>query len=376
MRNISAILQDLESWRRGQCPADRVAPLGQATEDERVRMRLTLERGLARARAGVRYISPSRIDPEQIDSDTAESIALGLVVQVYEFLDLPDDAVVEDRDVKRLRIAYRLMKRLEPLLVAHPAGADRRPTVQLMQAQRAARTRALPRGAATGGGGGRAAEAPAERPEPIEEFTDDAEVTGEFDLAEDDPESTLDQLLGEGRPPRPSDLKDSLDQILGEEIPSDVPDGRFTTLDPPEDQPQELIARAVDSADQPPTAAQVQPQGNPRFQLVAIGVLLLLAVAALASLVPRLMSAVGPSVDSYSELVPAVGMIRLAEPEPTLVLIVDERWDVMAGADRTKGALAAYELGVEREGIRTLIVRDDRGHEAARVREGTVSLGP
>ena len=66
----------------------------------------------------------------------------------------------------------------------------------------------------------------------------------------------------------------------------------------------------------------------------------------------------------------------MTEPEPTLVLIVDERWDSMAAKDRSDSALAAYQLAMEREDVSALIVRDGRGHDAARVKGGAVTLGP
>ncbi len=376
MRSLSAILQDLESWRRRQCPEERVAPLGGDGEAEIERLRDALDRGLARARAGIRYITPGRIDAEQIDSDTAESIALGLVIQVHEFLGLPAGAEFDDRDSKRMRVAYRLMKRLEPLLEAHPAGADRRPTIKMMVDQRTALRAAMPRGSARAQEVATDAERPAGARSSAGSVEGDAEVTGEFGLAEDDHESTLDQLLRGDTAASRRELKDSLEQILGEEIPGDVPDGHpVVENESPPEKPQELIKRAVDSAGHRPVAA-AQSVGTARFQIGAIILLSLLAALALASLVPRLMHAGSPSVDSYGEYLPAVGIIRLAEPEPTLVLIVDERWDSMAAKDRSDSALAAYQLAMEREDVSALIVRDGRGHDAARVKGGAVTLGP
>ena len=339
-------------------------------------MRESLGRGLARARAGIRHITPGRIDADQIDSDTAESIALGLVVQVHEFLDAPGSAELDDRDAKRMRVAYRLMKRFEPLLGAHPAGADRRPTIKMMEDHRAALKAAMPRGSAHAQG----VAARSDRPDGSEPsagpVAGDAEVTGEFGLADDDHESTLDQLLRGDTAASRRELKDSLEQILGEEIPRDVPDGRpVVENEAPAEKPQELIARAVDSTGQKPATASPSV-GTARFQIGAIILLSLLAALALASLVPRLMHAVSPSVDSYGDYLPAVGMIRLAEPEPTLVLIVDERWDSMAAKDRSDSALAAYQLAMEREDVAALIVRDGKGHDAARVKGGAVTLSP
>ena len=345
-------------------------------------MRDALERGLARARAGVRYIAPDRIRPDQIDSDTAESLALGLIVQTTEFLGLPPDATWRQQDVKRARIAYKLMRRLEPFLASHPAGADRRQTIQAMEELRSELKRAL-----TGGETARK-KAPRERPADAggpdvsdlpEPATEDEEVTGEFGMLGGETEDTLDAVLGPQTDDIPAPVsEDSLEQILTGEIPEEPSPRGHSQVDALAEEDQEnLIARAVDSSRREPgTATLVPASGSSRFQIGAILLLVLMAAAALVSLVPRLMSATAPSVDSYSEHLPVIGMARLAEPEPTLVLIVDGTWSALAGPERQARTRAAFSMARDRESVSVLIVRDESGREVVRATTEGVSLHP
>lgn len=372
MRSLSAILQDLESWRRGQCPDDRVRPLNQGGETEQNRMRDALERGLARARAGVRYIAPDRIQPDQIDSDTAESLALGLIVQTTEFMGLPPDATWRQQDVKRARIAYKLMRRLEPFLASHPAGADRRPTIRAMEELRSELKRALTGGETTGKA------APRGRHE-TQPDTEEEEVTGEFGMLGGETEDTLDAVLS----PRSDSIaapvsEDALEQILTGEIPEEPSRERRSQVDALAEEDQEdLIARAVDSSRREPGTATLVPEsGSSRFQIGATLLLVIMAAAALVSLVPHLMSANTPSVDSYSEHLPVIGMARLAEPEPTLVLIVDETWAALSGPERRARSHAAFSMARDRESVSVLIVRDESGREVVRATTDEVSLHP
>ncbi len=336
-----------------------------------------LGRGLSRARAGVRFIAPERINPDELDSDTAESMALGLIIQGYEFLELPADATWRAQDVKRARIAYKLMKRLEPFLQAHPAGADRSVTVEGMSDVRAGLKLTLK------GGATKPSKSDAATPDavdvPEEASDDEIEVTGEFGMLGRETEDTLDAVIG----PEVESLaelasEDSLDQILTGEIPEDpIQEPASAVEELAEEDQENLIARAVDSSPPEPGSATLLPaMSSSRFQIAATLVLVLLAATALVSLVPRLMTAAAPSVDSYGEHLPVIGMVRLAEPEPTLVLIVDESWDRLSDPERRSKVLAAFELAQDRESVGVLVVRDERGRDAVRATADGVTQLP
>ncbi len=311
-------------------------------------------RGMKAASALGNDLTPADVDPEEMDADTAEALALAVIIQTWDFI---RGGAWENVDPDVLPMVYGNVERdfalVEPLRVIlrdHAGDVDREPVITKLTSLERHLSQYTREG------------------RKILDQLGIEEDSVSCDLSDSDNRISFDSMddSGEIRSPillAARKLTDSVTSVGGRASVDGRPSiGKTmrTALDT-----EEMRVRQADDK-----AARTARKTDRRrkFRLYGLVSIVILTVLAAVSIFPLLRIGAPPTIDTYAELVPIAGVIRPADDRvPHMIVIVNDDWDVMTEQQRTTRLQALFEQAHQVENTNYIVVRNRRGFDSARV---------
>jgi len=348
---LTELLDTLDAWADGTAPEDFVFPLVLESTDELNAYRSALRDGGEPLRARLDDLTPDHIAEGALTIEEQTALALALLIQGYQIVrDHRNDPRHIPRGVFRIsRRAYRMLKVLGPAIAGDEGDLDwsslartvtecRRSMKPLIAERlRASRERAEAR----------------KMGDAVSSIDTAANIPG-GPVAHRPEETALNALFEE-----------TMDTDLLAEMSEtqELPGARRT--------PKSTI-----SVEPVPMAAAATREHRRTRTTTGIAIVGVLLVIAAITFLPRMLQS-SPRAGVYEEFVPVRGVVRLRDAPEEMIVLLDDRWDVVPTGEREDALRGLYNHANRIEDITKITVRDARGQDAALIVEGQITiLGP
>jgi hypothetical protein len=308
----------------------------------------TVKRGIEAAAAAVMDLDPDTLTADSMDADTAETLALAVIIQSWDFIrdgawDRVDEGVLP-LVLSNIERDHQLIPPIRTILEEHGGDVDRAPVLNKL-----------------GSLEHHLAQYAREGRKHLEELGLDLNAVAS-DLDSDEPISfdSMDDSLETKSPVKLEPPKKKAPEPQEPGKPPTIPQTMRSALDT-----EELRARIADDKAEAAGNAAGKYQAFRRVGLVTIAVL---AVLAIVSIVPLLRVGAPPTLGTYEGYLPLSGLIRPSDGDvPYMVVMIHPEWDQMPEQQRTEGMQALFEHVNQVEEIRYIVVRGRDGLDDARV---------
>ncbi len=348
LRGLGEILGLLAGWTEGRSGKDFGMPDVYKGYEAREVGQEVVKRGIEAASAAALDLDPETLAADSLDADAAETLALAVIIQSWDFIrdgawDRVDDGVLPlvlcniERD-------HKFVPALRAILEEHGGDIDRTPVLNklgslehhLAQYAREGRKIVEERG--------------------LDQNVDPGDLDPEEPISFDSMDDSL-----ETKSPIRLETPEKKAPAPGEtDKPQTIPQTMRSALDT-----EELRARIADDKAEAAGNAASKYRAFRRVGLVTIFVLAILAIVSLA---PLLRIGAPPSLDTYEGYLPLSGVIRPSDGEvPYMVVMIRAEWDQMPEQQRTEGMQALFEHVNRVEKADYIIVRGRDGLDDARI---------
>jgi hypothetical protein len=351
LRGLHHILTDLRDWADQRPPSElvvpRVYPEGRILDNKRYDLQPAIDALLDEKPDLV----PELVDPDRMDTDAAEAVALAIVVQGWEFIRGGGWDDVDEGDFgETLACMERSAIMLDPLkdlLECHAQGGDRSPILKALSSSGHHLRQSVREGRR------QSADQPAHDGSGIEESRLDAPPS--FDSLDSISDEALSATRKESR---------TATQRLRERLA--LVRKRLKKKKREREREREAARTSTEPQSAAFVAERVSSTGRRRLRIASVFLLAALLGLAGVSAYPLLGQWAIPAPVDYSSPLGIAGIMRLQGDDPVVVFMVGQAWDDMSDGDRILNVTDLARQAASTEAAESIVVRDVRGYDVAR----------